>query len=138
MVFNDREIVALSGAHTLGRAHKNRSGAGAETTKFTSGSVCPRHDNAPGFGSCVGGSAWTEKWLTFDNSYYKNLLSDSCDPELLRLDTDMELVRDPAFRPVVEEYAANQDLFFAEYAAVMVKLSELGSQFVPAEGIRIP
>ena len=30
MGFNDREIVALSGAHTVGRAHKDRSGAGAE------------------------------------------------------------------------------------------------------------
>ena len=47
-------------------------------------------------------------------------------------------MRDPAFRPVVEEYAANQDAFFADYSAVLIKLSELGSQFVPAEGIRIP
>lgn len=104
MGFNDREIVALSGAHTLGRAHKNRSGAGAEATKFTSGSVCPRHDGASGYGSCTvwarliisaptnywqansqGGSSWTEKWLTFDNSYFVNLFSDSADPELLRL-----------------------------------------------------
>ena len=30
MGFNDQEIVALSGAHTLGRAWKNRSGFGAE------------------------------------------------------------------------------------------------------------
>ena len=30
MGFNDREIVALSGAHTLGRGHKDRSGTGAE------------------------------------------------------------------------------------------------------------
>lgn len=27
--FNDQEIVALSGSHTLGRAHKDRSGLGA-------------------------------------------------------------------------------------------------------------
>lgn len=27
MGFSDQEIVALSGAHTLGRAYKNRSGA---------------------------------------------------------------------------------------------------------------
>ena len=30
MGFDDKEIVALSGAHTLGRAFKNRSGFGAE------------------------------------------------------------------------------------------------------------
>ena len=27
--FNDQEIVALSGAHTMGRAHASRSGLGA-------------------------------------------------------------------------------------------------------------
>lgn len=33
MGINDEEIVALSGAHTFGRAYKDRSGAGAEKTK---------------------------------------------------------------------------------------------------------
>ena len=32
--FNDQEIVALSGAHTIGRAHKNRSGLGALTFRY--------------------------------------------------------------------------------------------------------
>lgn len=53
-------------------------------------------------------------------------------------DTDAVLVKDEAFRPVAEEYAASQDAFFRDYAAALQKLSELGSQFVPAEGIRIP
>lgn len=33
MGLNDEEIVALSGAHTFGRAYKDRSGVGAEKTK---------------------------------------------------------------------------------------------------------
>ena len=54
------------------------------------------------------------------------------------VETDACLVEDAAFRPAVEEYAANQDVFFSEYAAVIQKLSELGSVFNPPDGIRLP
>lgn len=50
MGMNDEEIVALSGAHTLGRAWKDRSGLGAEQTKFTDGSQVARADGKPGIG----------------------------------------------------------------------------------------
>ena len=60
MDFNDQEIVALSGAHTLGRAKKTRSGFGADVTKYT--------EKGPGK---PGGSSWTPEWLKFDNSYFK-------------------------------------------------------------------
>ena len=59
MGFTDQEIVALSGAHTLGRAKKTRSGFGQDVTKYT--------ENGPGK---PGGSSWTPKWLKFDNSYF--------------------------------------------------------------------
>ncbi|CAM9403247.1 unnamed protein product, partial [Choristocarpus tenellus] len=66
MGFDDQGIVALSGAHTLGRAFKDRSGEGAESTKFTSGDHVARGDGKAGYGR-KGGSSWTEKWLKFDN-----------------------------------------------------------------------
>ena len=47
MGFNDQEIVALSGAHTMGRCHKDRSGF-----------------DGP----------WTSNPYKFDNEYFKNLL----------------------------------------------------------------
>lgn len=65
MGFNDQEIVALSGAHTLGRARPTRSGFGKESTKYTV--------NGPGK---PGGESWTPDWLVFDNSYFKVSTSD--------------------------------------------------------------
>lgn len=76
MGFSDAEIVALSGAHTLGRAFKERSGAVAEgygkasATPFTHPDTNrPRADGAAGLGM-PGGRSWTQRWLTFDNSYF--------------------------------------------------------------------
>ena len=45
---------------------QDRSGEGAESTKFTSGDHVARGDGKAGYGR-KGGSSWTEKWLKFDN-----------------------------------------------------------------------
>ncbi|XP_043703186.1 L-ascorbate peroxidase 2, cytosolic-like [Telopea speciosissima] len=103
MGFSDKEIVVLSGAHTLGRCHKERTGF-----------------EGP----------WTSKPLIFDNSYFVELLEGEKEG-LLQLPTDKVLVEDPAFIPYVEKYAADEDLFFADYAEAHQALSELG--FADAE-----
>lgn len=46
--------------------------------------------------------------------------------ELMMLPTDLALVQDDAFRPHVEAYAADKDLFFADFAKAFAKLIELG------------
>ena len=38
----------------------------------------------------------------------------------------MALLEDPVFKAVVEEYAADQSLFFEEYASAWIKLQENG------------
>ncbi|KAL4334867.1 hypothetical protein GQ457_07G034120 [Hibiscus cannabinus] len=98
MGLSDQDIVALSGGHTLGRCHKERSGF-----------------EGP----------WTTNPLIFDNSYFTELLSGEKEG-LLQLPTDKVLLSDPAFRPLVDKYAADEDAFFADYAEAHLKLSELG------------
>jgi hypothetical protein len=114
MGFNDREIVALSGGHTLGRMHKVRSGF-----------------DGP----------WTTAPLKFDNEYYRNLVhltwvkrdwtgplqyEDKESGKLAMLPTDIALLSEPATRAVVEEYARSEEAFFRDFAAAFGKLVALG------------
>jgi L-ascorbate peroxidase len=141
MGHNDEEIVALSGAHTFGRAYKDRSGAGAEKTKFTDG-VCkqPLVDGSEAHYK-PGGSPWTPNFLVFDNSYYQitEEAHKGCpkDPELLSLSTDKVIFADPGFKPYAEKFRDSQEAFFESYAKAHKKLSELGSKFEPEEGIEL-
>jgi L-ascorbate peroxidase len=137
MGLNDEEIVALSGAHTVGRAHKDRSGLGAEKTKFTDGSPVATADGKETTVYKVGGSPWTAQWLKFDNSYFTTVPDPDADPELLKLSTDKTLFDDEGFKPFAEKFRDSQDEFFKSYAAAHKKLSELGSKFDPPKGIKI-
>ncbi|CAG9311536.1 unnamed protein product [Blepharisma stoltei] len=100
MGFNDKEIVALSGAHTLGLAHKDRSGFEGE---------------------------WTTNSNTFDNAYFTELLKPQPNPKLLRLPTDVCLLHDKKMRKWVDKFAFDSADFFKEYAKAHKKLSELGN-----------
>jgi L-ascorbate peroxidase len=133
MGFNDQEIVALSGAHSLGRAFPDRSGANKkDSTKYTDGSTNPRWDGKAGVGR-KGGQSWTEKWLKFGNDYFHAVVGD--DDDLLKLSTDSSLFMDEAMMPFARKYKEDEAAFFADYAKAHKKLAELGSKFEPAEGI---
>ncbi|KAI0066011.1 cytochrome c peroxidase [Artomyces pyxidatus] len=124
MGFNDQEIVALSGAHALGRCHPDRSGF-----------------DGP----------WTFSPTTVTNDYFKLLLSekwvwrkwagpkqlqDKKTGTLMMLPTDYALVGDKSFKKWVQTYAADEALFFKDFSSVVGRLFELGvpeSQFASTE-----
>jgi len=132
MGLGDEEIVALSGAHTFGRAYADRSGLGAKDTKFTDGSKVMRADGEEAKYT-PGGSPWVENWLIFDNSYFTTITDDSTDPELLKLSSDKTLFDDDDFKVFAEKFGASQDDFFGSYAKAHKALSELGSKFEDIE-----
>ena len=117
MGFSDKEIVCLSGAHTLGRCHKTRSGF-----------------DGP----------WTNNPLSFDNNYFRLLSTmtwqkrnwdgpeqyeDKETKKLMMLPTDMALMTDDKFRPHVLHYAKNEEAFFDDFSDVFAKLTSLGCPF---------
>ncbi|XP_062219302.1 probable L-ascorbate peroxidase 8, chloroplastic [Phragmites australis] len=125
MGLDDKGIVALSGAHTLGRSRPDRSGWGKPETKYTKG--------GPGE---PGGQSWTVEWLKFDNSYFKDI-KEQRDQDLLVLPTDAALFEDPSFKVYAEKYAEDQEVFFKDYAEAHAKLSDLGAKFDPPEGFSL-
>jgi ankyrin repeat protein len=115
MGFNDQEIVALSGGHTLGRAHYTRSG----------------YDGP-----------WTHTPLKFNNEYFKNLMNldwvprqwkgkfqfeDTASGRLLMLPTDLALKTDPVFSKFARIYADDEAEFFKDFSAAYAKLLALGT-----------
>lgn len=113
MGFNDKDIVVLSGAHTVGSCHEDRSGF-------------------DGY--------WTASPLKFDNEYFRNLIEidwkqrewegpdQYTDPsgKLMMLPTDIALKEDSEFLSHVETYAKDQDAFFKDFATTFGKLIALG------------
>ncbi|KAK8195465.1 heme peroxidase [Phyllosticta capitalensis] len=118
MGFNDQEIVALCGAHNLGRCHSDRSGfEGAWVNNPT------RFSNQ--YFKLLSGVEWKEKTLENGMRQFYYIDEDS-EEELMMLPTDMALWFDDKFRPYVEKYAKDKDTFFADFSKVFNKLLELG------------
>lgn len=124
MGFGDKEMVALSGAHALGRCHTDRSGF-----------------DGP----------WTFSPTTLTNDYYKLLLEerwsykkwtgpkqfeDVKTKSLMMLPTDMELIKDKSFRAYTEKYARDNDAFFKDFSEAVTTLFELGVPFTQPEDQR--
>ena len=114
MGFGDRELVALSGAHALGRCHADASGY-----------------EGP----------WSGTPTLFNNSYFVLLKGLEWTPDdtkakfqykdpsgrLMMLPSDIALIEDKKLKPYVLEYAKDQKKFFADFAAAFEKLETLGT-----------
>lgn len=113
MGFNDQEIVALSGAHSMGRCHSDRSGF-----------------EGP----------WTRAPTTFSNMFFVELMTNTWtrkawngpfqyeDPtgELMMLPSDVALIQDPGFKKWVEIYSKDSARFSKDFAAAFGKLQDVG------------
>jgi len=114
MGFNDREIVALLGAHCLGRCHKNHSGYEGPWT-FT-----PTKFTAQFYTMLL-----TQTWHPKKKIGEKNQFRDNKD-KIMMLPADFAIRTDPEFKKVAEEFSKDKQLFFNEFAAAFGKLLELG------------
>ncbi|SCW03188.1 LAFE_0G04940g1_1 [Lachancea fermentati] len=116
MNFDDREVVALLGAHALGKTHLKNSGF-----------------EGP----------WGAANNVFSNEFYVNLLNEhwkletneagnkqyNSDKGYMMLPTDYALVQDPKYLKLVKEYANDQDAFFRDFSKAFTKLIENGIEF---------
>ncbi|KAK6201141.1 cytochrome c peroxidase [Scheffersomyces amazonensis] len=116
MGFNDRETVALIGAHCLGKCHTYNSG----------------YDGP-----------WGPSFNMFTNDFYVRLLGgwhvkkwdgkkqyeDDETNSFMMLPTDMALKEESYFIKYVKEYAKDQDLFFKDFSKAYSTLLELGISY---------
>jgi len=115
MGFNDQEIVALSGAHALGRCHTTASG----------------YDGP-----------WTPTPTTFNNAYFTLLAnlkwverdwegpfqySNGKGGNLMMLPSDVVLLQDKSFFKYVQLYGSDGAKFNADFSKAFQKLEELGT-----------
>lgn len=122
MGFNDREIVALLGAHAVGRCHEEASGfwgpwTNAETTFSNE------------YYRLLLEETWTEKKTHKGKPWKGPLQYEANDGQIMMLPADLWLIQDPEFRKYVELYAKDEAVFFQDFAAAFRKLLELGVKF---------
>ncbi|EFE39699.1 bifunctional catalase-peroxidase Cat2 [Trichophyton verrucosum HKI 0517] len=123
MGFNDQEIVALSGAHNLGRTHMDRSGFEG-----------PWVNNPTRFSNqyfrLLKKLEWKPRTLSNGTKQFNYVDEDVPEEEreepLMMLPTDMALLSDPEFAMWVDKYAEDKELFFDHFSKAFHKLMELG------------
>jgi cytochrome c peroxidase len=111
----DREMVALCGAHALGKCHTDRSGYDGPWTRS------PTTMSNEYYVQLTNPAGWRKKvWkgpLQYENA-------DGAD--LMMLPADMALLWDKGFKKHVDEFAKDGDAFAAAFADAFSKLLELG------------
>lgn len=119
MGFNDREIVALSGAHGLGACHTDRSGFWGPWTR------APTTVSNEYFRELVE-NKWTIKTTHKGQPWKGPVQFEDPTGDLMMLPSDIVLIQDKEFRKTVELYVKDQDAFLKDFGAVCAKLFDLG------------
>ncbi|CAI9762386.1 unnamed protein product [Fraxinus pennsylvanica] len=127
-----KDLVALSGGHTLGFSHCSSFEArlhNFSSVHDTDPSLnvefaeslkrkCPKPNHDKNAGQFLDSSA-----STFDNGYYKQILAGKG-----VFASDQSLYGDFRTRWIVESFASDESLLFSEFAASMVKLGNVGEK----------
>ncbi|KAL9342741.1 hypothetical protein Peur_066066 [Populus x canadensis] len=120
--FTAKEMVALSGSHTIGQARcllfRNRvyNETSLDSTLATSlKSNCPNTGSDDNLSSL---DATTP--VTFDNSYFKNLANNKG-----LLHSDQQLFSGGTTDSQVKTYSINSATFYADFASAMVKMGSI-------------
>ncbi|XP_072953160.1 peroxidase 31-like [Typha angustifolia] len=131
--FSVREMVALSGAHTVGFSHckefadriynYNNKGPNAFDPALNPKYAQALQKACANFAKDATISTFNDIMTPgkFDNLYFQNLAKG-----LGLLASDHALLSDPRTKPFVDLYAANQAAFFEDFAKAMQKLSIYG------------
>jgi len=122
MGFDDREIVALSGAHALGRCHEDASGYWGPWTRAES-------TLSNEYFRLLKEEPWTPKAKKHESGgcpWKGPAQYESADGSLMMLPSDLALVQDPKFHEWVLKYKDDEELFFKDFAAAFGKLLALG------------
>ncbi|XP_073122618.1 lignin-forming anionic peroxidase-like [Henckelia pumila] len=120
---NERDMVALSGAHTLGQSQCQnfRTRIYSNGTDIDAGFASTRRRQCPQNG---GDENLAPLDLvtpnSFDNNYYKNLMQRKG-----LLHSDQVLFNGGSADSIVFEYSRNQQTFYSDFANAMVKMSEI-------------
>ncbi|PNT69749.1 hypothetical protein BRADI_3g60880v3 [Brachypodium distachyon] len=128
-----KDLVALSGAHTLGSAHcssfQDRIASPALRPSFAKAlrRACPANNTDAAAGWAFDSSTPKAK-ASFDNGYFRMLQSGRG-----LLTSDEALLTHPKTRAFVALYAASQDEFFRDFVASMLRMSALND---PAGEVR--
>ncbi|KAL4577002.1 hypothetical protein LXL04_013103 [Taraxacum kok-saghyz] len=125
-----KDLVALSGAHTLGFSHCSSFSArlhNFSTAHFSDPSIesefamnlkkkCPIHNKDHNAGEFLDSTS-----STFDNEYYKRITMGKG-----VFGSDQALYGDDRTKSIVDSFAKDEKLFFREFAISMVKLGNVG------------
>lgn len=119
--FNQTEMVALLGAHTLGAADcpffQYRIGSDPTMDQGLASQLRGTCGSNP-----TNGFAFLDPSpVNFDNAFYRNLQGGRG-----LLGSDQVLYSDTRSRGAVDNYASNQGAFFADFVAAVTKLGRVG------------
>ncbi|KAG2585245.1 peroxidase 51-like [Panicum virgatum] len=128
--FSPDDMVALSGAHTVGFAHCTRflnrlynysSSMPTDPSFHPDYALQLKQACPPNVGETIAVNMDPVSPITFDNKYYTNLQYG-----LGLFTSDQVLYTDGATKGIVDKFAGNQKEFFDAFVAAMIKLGRLG------------